>query len=89
MLLFVISIYVCIDLVKGYVYFKFQKVQFKFKQQKVNLELIFRYLDYIEFGLWIVRYSCFLLLLIMGFWGLGLNKNLYYLLIDVESVSKE
>lgn len=65
------------------------KVQFKFKQQYVNSELIFRYSDHIEFGLWIVRYSCSLLLLIMGFWGPGLNKNLYHLLTDVESVSKE
>eukprot|EP00105_Crassostrea_gigas_P040176 XP_019924324.1 PREDICTED: ATP-binding cassette sub-family B member 6, mitochondrial [Crassostrea gigas] len=43
------------------------------------------YSDHIEFGLWIVRYSCSLLLLIMGFWGPGLNKNLYHLLTDVES----
>ncbi|XP_022306806.2 ATP-binding cassette sub-family B member 6-like [Crassostrea virginica] len=43
------------------------------------------YSDHLEFGLWIVRYSFSLLLLIMGFWAPGLNRNLYHLLTDVES----
>lgn len=62
-------------------------LSFKIKQQFINSKLIFRYSDHIEFGLWIVRYSCSLLLLIMGFWAPGLNRNMYQLLTDVESVS--
>ncbi|XP_061179768.1 ATP-binding cassette sub-family B member 6-like [Saccostrea echinata] len=43
------------------------------------------YSDHIELGLWIVRYSCSLMLLILGFLAPGLNRNLYHLLTDVEN----
>ncbi|XP_056002863.1 ATP-binding cassette sub-family B member 6-like [Ostrea edulis] len=43
------------------------------------------YSDHLEFGLWVVRYSCSALLLLLGFLAPGLNRNLYHLLSDVET----